>query len=181
MPREGAWLIPATQGVVLTSSHGRARVLPVTTFLPVPVSSGRAARVSTLTQAPARSHVSGVLLSDPAARMTPMFPLVSLPSPAVDLQVTFWGSLWGVALVVWGVCATLVAVSALLRSSSTGEAGQLERLHGLILRSRLVGSSPVASGALAAPEQAPIRSLRRWWLGRRQRQPAPLAVKQAVA
>jgi hypothetical protein len=107
-----------------------------------------------------------------------MSPLASLP-PAVDLplavQAAFLGRLWGLALVVWGVCATLVAVAALRRRPSTADRG-LGRLHAQIRRSCLAGSSPVATAAPAVRADAAAHDPRA-----QEQAPAALAVKQAVA
>jgi hypothetical protein len=66
---------------------------------------------------------------------------LSVGSRVGDVELVSLGMLWGVAVVVWGACAILVALAALLRNPPTDEAGQVGRLHTRIRRYRLASSS----------------------------------------
>ena len=71
---------------------------------------------------------------------------------AVDGNLASLGKLWGVAVIVWGACALIVAVVALLRRAPAEDAGELGRLQTRIRRYR---SAAATRAAGSQPRPAP--------------------------
>ena len=86
----------------------------------------------------------------------------SARAQAGDINLASLGKLWGVAVIVWGTCALLVAVVALLRSAPpSDDASELGRLRTRIRRYRSAAAArePGAQAPAEAKADRPKEAL----------------------
>jgi hypothetical protein len=82
-------------------------------------------------------------------------------SGVAEVELASLGTLWGAALVFWGLCAVVIAVVALLRSAPADDAAELGRLRARIRRYQLASAARSPAPPPPRPQPQPAAAVSR--------------------